>query len=72
MSDLCQLLYGDRFRMMFLYISENRPKCFGHPGFCRNRVFGAESRSMPADKISEAVRFSATDQTLQDFCVHTA
>ena len=28
--------------------------------------------SMPADKISEAVRFSATDQTLQDFCVHTA
>lgn len=39
MSDLCQLLYGDRFRMMFLYISENRSKCFGHPGFCRNRVF---------------------------------
>ena len=23
MSDLCQLLYGDRFRMMFLYTSEN-------------------------------------------------
>lgn len=23
MSDLCQLLYGNRFGMMFLYISEN-------------------------------------------------